>query len=71
MKTLVMQGSEAPSFRSDPPEGWIKGEKFRGNIEARLGQAVELMQFGVNHVTLAPGNWSSLRHWHESEDEFV
>jgi uncharacterized cupin superfamily protein len=28
-------------------------------------------QFGVNHLTLAPGSYSALRHWHEQEDEFV
>ena len=71
MKTMITHVSEVPAIRSDPPDGWIKGEKFRGNVEARLGQAVGLTQFGVNHVTLAPGNWSSLRHWHEGEDEFV
>jgi len=37
----------------------------------RLGDAVGLTQFGVNIVTLAPGVWSSQRHWHEHEDEFV
>lgn len=26
---------------------------------------------GVSHVVLQPGGWSSQRHWHESEDEFV
>lgn len=30
-----------------------------------------MTQFGVNHVTLEPGSISSLRHWHEFEDEFV
>ena len=37
----------------------------------RLGDAAGLTQFGVNLVTLAPGVWSSQRHWHEKEDEFV
>jgi len=37
----------------------------------RLGLAVELTQFGVNLVTLKPGAWSSQRHWHVKEDEFV
>jgi len=37
----------------------------------RLGDAVGLTQFGVNLVTLEPGVWSSQRHWHEKEDEFV
>ena len=37
----------------------------------RLGPASGLSQFGVSHVTLKPGAWSSQRHWHEGEDEFV
>jgi len=37
----------------------------------RLGDAAGLTQFGVNIVTLDPGVWSSQRHWHELEDEFV
>jgi uncharacterized cupin superfamily protein len=37
----------------------------------RLGDAVGLTQFGVNLVRLAPGVWSSQRHWHSHEDEFV
>ncbi len=36
-----------------------------------LGDAVGLSQFGVNLMTLPPGAWSSQRHWHECEDEFV
>jgi uncharacterized cupin superfamily protein len=37
----------------------------------RLGDAVGLTQFGVNLLTLEPGSWSSQRHWHAHEDEFV
>jgi uncharacterized cupin superfamily protein len=36
-----------------------------------LGQAAGLSQFGVNLVTLDPGVWSSQRHWHSHEDEFI
>lgn len=36
-----------------------------------LGDAVGLRDFGVNLVTLPPGGWSSQRHWHSAEDEFV
>lgn len=36
-----------------------------------LGDAFELADFGVNLVTLPPGAWSSQRHWHSAEDEFV
>jgi uncharacterized cupin superfamily protein len=37
----------------------------------RLGDAAGLTQFGVSLLTLAPGVWSSQRHWHTHEDEFV
>lgn len=42
-----------------------------GRTSLRLGEAGGLTQYGVNLVTLAPGALSSLRHWHEKEDEFV
>lgn len=37
----------------------------------RLGDAGGLTDFGVNMLTLPPGAWSSQRHWHSGEDEFV
>lgn len=37
----------------------------------RLGDAAGLRDFGVNLMTLPPGGWSSQRHWHSHEDEFV
>lgn len=37
----------------------------------RLGEAGGLGDFGVNLMTLPPGGWSSQRHWHSDEDEFV
>lgn len=42
-----------------------------GRWYRRLGPASGLADFGVSHVTLKPGAWSSQRHWHEGEDEFV
>jgi len=42
-----------------------------GRERKRLGNAVGLSQFGVNLTTLKPGAWSSQRHWHRNEDEFV
>jgi uncharacterized cupin superfamily protein len=36
-----------------------------------LGNAAGLTQFGVNFLRLPPGAWSSQRHWHSAEDEFV
>ena len=40
-------------------------------IRQRLGDAAGLTQFGVNLLRLPPGAWSSQRHWHSAEDEFV
>lgn len=37
----------------------------------RLGEAGGLGDFGVNLMRLPPGGWSSQRHWHSHEDEFV
>ena len=47
------------------------GEPLAGREKRALGDALDLTQFGVNLVTLAPGAWSSQRHWHANEDEFV
>ncbi len=40
-------------------------------IRPRLGDTGGLTQFGVNLLQLPPGEWSSQRHWHSAEDEFV
>jgi uncharacterized cupin superfamily protein len=37
----------------------------------RLGDAAGLTNFGVNLMRLPAGSWSSQRHWHLLEDEFV
>jgi len=42
-----------------------------GRTRRRLGDAGGLEDFGVNLMTLPPGGWSSQRHWHSHEDEFV
>ncbi len=47
------------------------GEPLAGREKRALGDPLQLTQFGVNLVTLAPGSWSSQRHWHANEDEFV
>ena len=40
-------------------------------LRQRIGNAGGLKDFGVNLMQLPPGNWSSQRHWHSHEDEFV
>lgn len=50
-------------------------EPFRKQVETRskrlLGNAFGLTKYGVNLVDLPPGQWSSQRHWHTHEDEFI
>lgn len=47
------------------------GEPCAKRARETLGNAGGLKQFGVNRLTLPPGAWSSQRHWHSHEDEFV
>lgn len=56
------QGSGYPA-----PFHLAAGERVR----QRLGDAGGLTQFGVNLMRLPSGAWSSQRHWHSAEDEFV
>ena len=46
-------------------------EPCRHKSRQRLGNVAGLTQFGVNLLRLQPGAWSSQRHWHTKEDEFV
>jgi len=46
-------------------------DAVQGRWYRRLAPASGISDFGVSHVTLEPGAWSSQRHWHEGEDEFV
>jgi uncharacterized cupin superfamily protein len=46
-------------------------EPCRERKRWKLGDAAGLTQFGVNLLRLPPGAWSSQRHWHHGEDEFV
>jgi len=42
-----------------------------GRWYRRLAPATGLTDFGASHVVLKPGAWSSQRHWHDGEDEFL
>ena len=46
-------------------------EEVRGRWQRPLAEATGITEFGVRHVTLKPGAWSSQRHWHDNEDEFL
>src|ERR1044071_6892397 len=51
-----------------PDPSW---HPIKGRERKRLGNAVGLLQFGVNLTNLKAGTWSSQRHWHRKEEEFV
>jgi uncharacterized cupin superfamily protein len=58
-----------PSNRTGYPSPFdadVAGRWYR-----RLAPATGLTDFGVSEVTLEPGAWSSQRHWHDGEDEFL
>jgi uncharacterized cupin superfamily protein len=59
-KTVI--GSRYPSPFDEPC-----AERFR----RCLGDAAGLTQFGVNLTRLPAAAWSSQRHWHSAEDEFI
>ena len=61
-KTPVLTGTRYPAPHDVP---------CRERHRLRLGDGGGLTQFGVNLLTLKPGVWSSQRHWHRLEDEFV
>ena len=42
-----------------------------GRWYRRLAPATGLTDFAASHVVLKPGAWSSQRHWHDGEDEFL
>jgi len=46
-------------------------QEVQGRWCRRLAPAGGLTDFSVSHVILKPGAWSSQRHWHNGEDEFL
>jgi uncharacterized cupin superfamily protein len=46
-------------------------EPCLSRMRTRLAAAAGIEKFGVNILRLPPGAWSSQRHWHSHEDEFV
>jgi len=46
-------------------------EAVAGRWQRRLGAAGGLSELGASLVRLEPGAWSSQRHWHVGEDEFL
>ena len=46
-------------------------EPCEGQTTQRLGRSQGLTHFGVNLTVIPAAGWSSQRHWHSHEDEFV
>lgn len=46
-------------------------ETMAGRSQRKVGDAAGITQFGANIVYLEPGAMSSLRHWHEQQDEVL
>ncbi len=59
----------APHRGSSYPEPF--GAAAERRTKRALGDALGLGNFGVNLTRLEPGAWSSQRHWHSHEDEFM
>ncbi len=68
MKKIDLEGAETRRGSRYPAPFHIP---TTGRFRRRLGAAAGLTQFGVNLCTLAPGAWSSQRHWHSRDEEFV
>ena len=69
MPQLVQHSAELTTLTTpnSAPFHLKAGERIR----QRLGDAGGLGDFGVNLMQLPSGSWSSQRHWHSAEDEFV
>ena len=68
MPKVQLEAIEAINRTGYPPP---YDQPVAGRWQRRFGPLVGLTDFGVNHVTLKPGAWSSQRHWHDGEDEFL
>jgi uncharacterized cupin superfamily protein len=50
---------------------WPFNEPCKDQVCRRLARSQGLTKFGVNLTVIPPGSWSSQRHWHSHEDEFI
>lgn len=59
------------AFANNPSYPKEFASAIAGREKQKLGDAVGLSQFGVNISRIKANSKSALRHWHESEDEFI
>ncbi len=68
MPKLDLEAIPQTNATGYPPQ---YADVVQGRWYRRLAPASGISDFGASHVELAPGAWSSQRHWHEGEDELV
>ena len=67
---MIINLQEVPSeIRTNYPDEFKP--MVAGRIRQQLGNFAGLQNFGVNLVKLEPGSYSSIRHWHSHQDEFI
>jgi len=67
----VVTDPESLPARTGTPYPPHLDEPCAGRVRRALGNAVGIHAFGVNLTELPPGTWSSQRHWHTRQDEFI
>ncbi|MEJ0008049.1 MAG: cupin domain-containing protein [Steroidobacteraceae bacterium] len=68
MKKINLAAIAADALSGYPPPF---DAPCNGQTCQRLGRSQGLTLFGVNLTVIPAGGWSSQRHWHSHEDEFV
>jgi uncharacterized cupin superfamily protein len=67
----MMPKIAVPPFTRKHVVNAVAGEDLGEYSNSNLGDAAGLNQYGVHLEILHPHGKTSMRHWHESEDEFV
>ena len=68
MPKIELEHIEASNRTGYPPP---YDREVAGRWQRPLAEPAGITEFGIRHVTLKPGAWSSQRHWHDGEDEMV
>jgi uncharacterized cupin superfamily protein len=69
MNSVVKAKDVTPRNSTNYPPHYA--DVVKGRFKAAVSDKFDLTQFGISFTRLEPGAWSSQRHWHEHEDEFV
>jgi uncharacterized cupin superfamily protein len=67
----VITDPQSLPARTGTPYPPLLNEPCANRVRRALGNAAGVQAFGVNLTDLPPGAWSSQRHWHTRQDEFI